>query len=207
MKLKYKNRKNIYLRVRRRRLLRQASTWSLFGVMGLSAYLLWLVYAPALSLPASAVSTVQAAPTMTSQAVQTDETNYIAIDKLNLHVPFYTGGEDTLDKGAWWRYPERGDPVRGGNFILSAHRFELGLTPERTKAKSPFYHLGSLQPGDKITIHFEGSIFLYQVKSVQDVKPYATWVENSSKKPILTLYTCSLEGQDKGRLVVIATPL
>lgn len=137
----------------------------------------------------------------------TDTRNRIVIPKINLEVPYFTGStEATLDKGAWHRKPEQGNPVVGGNFILSAHRFELGLTPARTKAKSPFYNIDKLQTGDEIKIFFEGKRYPYTVTKKYDVPPTALYIEQQSATPKLTLYSCSLQGAAVGRSVIEAAP-
>ena len=65
--------------------------------------------------------------------------NRLYIPKIAVDVAIVTGvTADTLEGGAWHRKPEQGDPQKGGNFILAAHRFNLGLTPDQTRAKSPF---------------------------------------------------------------------
>jgi LPXTG-site transpeptidase (sortase) family protein len=137
----------------------------------------------------------------------TDTRNRVVIPKINLEVPYFTGDtEATLDKGAWHRKPEQGNPAIGGNFILSAHRFELGLTPARTKAKSPFYNIDKLQMGDEIKIFFEGKWYTYTVSKKYDVPPTALYIEQQSVTPKITLYSCSLQGAAVGRSVIEAKP-
>lgn len=136
-----------------------------------------------------------------------DKQNRIVIPKIDLEVPYFTGDtEATLDRGAWHRKPEQGNPAIGGNFILSAHRFELGLTPARTKAKSPFYNIDKLQIGDEIKIFYEGNWYRYTVAKKYDVPPTALYIEQQSQKPKLTLYSCSLQGAAVGRSVIEAEP-
>ncbi len=135
------------------------------------------------------------------------EENYLYIPKLGLLVPFNAGDKSALDKGAWWRFPERGDPEKGGNFILSGHRFKLGWTPQHTKKQSPFYHVDQLVVGDEITVHFNGKDYHYQVKREYSVKPNDTDIEAPSSTPKLTIYTCTLKGSADGRTIIEAEPL
>ena len=118
----------------------------LFG----GGYLLLLTLLPrAHSLPVSSAIDLNTADD------EGDTRNRIQIERIKVEVPYF--GENTpasLEKGAWWRYPERGDPEKGGNFIISAHRFNLGYTPTGTRAKSPFYNLNQMQQGDKIKVYF-----------------------------------------------------
>lgn len=168
-------------------------------LFAVGAYLLLLVQSP--NLPIQSIDKEQ------EQTYQEDKTDYVKVDKLGLLVPFYAGDSAaTLEKGAWWRYPDRGSPERGGNFILSAHRFQLGLTPEGTRARSPFYHIEKLQVGDSIQIRYKGSDYTYVVSRTYAVPPTAIEIEAPSAEAKLTLYSCSLKGAADGRLVIEAVP-
>jgi LPXTG-site transpeptidase (sortase) family protein len=192
MRYKYNKRQR---HIPRRGLAAGALCFALFSGL----YLLLLAYSPQLDfIP----SNVKAAP-----VIHPDKNDYVMIDKINLKVPFFVGQEEVLSKGAWHRYPKRGDPEKGGNFILSAHRFNLGLTPQGTIAKSPFYNLHLLSPGDKITVVYKHKDYSYKVDKIYEVQSNDTWVENPSNTAKLTLYSCSMKGQDAGRLVVEATPV
>lgn len=135
----------------------------------------------------------------------TDNRDRIQIEKINLEVPFFTGGPEELDKGSWHRYPDRGDPEQGGNFILSAHRFSIGTTPAETKKRSPFYNLEKLNEGDTLRVFFRGKWYSYTVTKKYNVKPNATEIEAPSETSKLTLYSCSLGGSADGRIVIEAT--
>ena len=131
----------------------------------------------------------------------------IQIAKINLEVPIFTGdSEAVLDKGVWNRWPERGNPLIGGNFILSAHRFELGLTPSQTRQKSPFYNIHKLSIGDSIRVFYEGKWYTYVINRIFKVEPTALYIENLSDYAKLTLYSCTLSGASDGRDVIEATP-
>lgn len=134
----------------------------------------------------------------------TDNRDRIQIEKINLEVPFFTGSKDELDKGAWHRFPERGDPDKGGNFILSAHRFNIGTTPAETKLRSPFYNLDKLTVGDSMRVFFNGKWYDYKVTKIYSVKPNEVQIEAPSKEAKLTLYSCSLGGSADGRIVIEA---
>jgi len=137
-----------------------------------------------------------------------DTRNRIQIEKMGVEVPYFNDNTPaTLEKGAWWRFPDRGNPEKGGNFILSAHRFYLGTTPAGTKARSPFYKLDTLNEGNKIRIFYEGKWYEYEVTKKYSVKPDAVEIEDESVEPKLTLYTCTLQGSADGRVVIEASPL
>lgn len=80
----------------------------------------------------------------------TDSRDRIQIEKIYLEIPFYFCGSDSLERGVWHRYPEHGDPIKGGNFILSAHRFRIAQDLILIKERSPFYNLDRVVVGDKI---------------------------------------------------------
>ena len=128
------------------------------------------------------------------------------IPKIDINVPYATGGAETMERGAWWRQPNNGNPVDGGNFVLSAHRFIMGLTPQQTIQKSPFYNIDKLRTGDEIIIDYRGKRYTYVISRLFDVKPDAVHIESRTDKPQLTLYSCTLSGAADGRTVFVATP-
>lgn len=135
-----------------------------------------------------------------------DMRNRIQIEKINLEVPYFEGDASMLNKGAWWRFAERGNPKDGGNFILSAHRFYLGLTPSGTRKRSPFYNLDKLEPGDRIRTFYDNQWYDYLVTKKYSVKPNAVEIEAPTESPRMTLYTCTLRGSADGRVVIEAAP-
>jgi len=130
--------------------------------------------------------------------------NRLYIPKIDINLPYNTGGAETMDHGAWWRRPENGNPADGGNFILSAHRFIMGLTPEQTLRKSPFYNVDRLQHGDQIIIDYNGKRYTYIISDIFEVKPEDVYIENRTEQPQLTLYSCTLGGANDGRNVFVA---
>lgn len=114
--------------------------------------------------------------------------------------------EAVLEKGAWHRRPNSGDPEKGGNFVLSAHRFEMGMTPQQTRAKSPFYHIDKLQNGDEITVDYNKKRYTYEITKKYHVNRLAVEIEDPSDTAKMTLYSCDLRGEAAGREVIEATP-
>lgn len=142
--------------------------------------------------------------TLPAPAKQEDR---VYIPKIGVNVTLATGGPEALDKGSWHRFPERGDPQTGGNFIVSAHRFSIGLTPGQTRVKSPFYHIDKLTVGDQILVDFNGKRYGYEITKRFAVKPNQTDIESETDEARMTLYTCTLKGQTDGRDVFYAKPL
>lgn len=131
----------------------------------------------------------------------------VYIPKIGISVTLHAGGPEVLEEGAWHRFPERGDPEEGGNFIVSAHRFSLGVTPDQTRRKSPFYHIDKLAVGDQIIVDFKGKRYAYAVEEAKNVAPDQVEIESETDEPRLTLYTCTLKGESDGREVFFAKPL
>ena len=133
--------------------------------------------------------------------------NRLYIPKIDINLPYSTGDARTMENGAWWRVPENGNPEDGGNFVLSAHRFIMGMTPEQTLRKSPFYNIDKLAVGDQIIIDYSGRRYTYKISQIFSVKPEAIEIENRTDEPQLTLYSCTLGGASDGREVIIAKPV
>lgn len=166
-------------------------------------YVLSLVLAPMVALNLMKpidVSTIPAPKTHDDR---------IIIPKIGVNIGYGSNGITSLDEGAWWRYPERGNPEKGGNFIVAAHRFSIQPTPQSTVIKSPFYHIDQLQNGDKIIIDYNGSRYGYEINKIFSVRPDQTEIE-SDVPPVesrLTLYSCGLDGAADNRVVLYAKPL
>lgn len=169
------------------------------GVLG-GLYLLILVMTPN-------VPFLYPVTEIDAKSLPKPQADMVYIPKIGVSVPFKSGGAEVLDDGVWHRFPERGDPAAGGNFILSAHRFEIGFTPAETRRKSPFYHVGKLTVGDQILVDFAGKRYGYEITEKSKVKPTQVKIEAPTDGPRLTLYTCTLQGQADGRDVFFAKPL
>ena len=131
----------------------------------------------------------------------------IIIPKIAVKVDIFEGDESVLEKGAWHRVPENGDPDKGGNFVVSAHRFVMSRTPSETKDKSPFYNIDKLQVDDSIYIDWKHNRREYKITKIYDVKPNQVEIEAPSDNAKLTLYTCTLGGSADGRVVIEAEPV
>lgn len=186
---------------------RKKVSWShLVGVlalimMGGGIYTLGLVASPTVA----PLITMKPIDVKTLPAPEKKE-NRIVIPKIGVNIP-YGPGESSLDRGAQWRYPDRGNPDKGGNFIIAAHRFSIQPTPQGTIEKSPFYHIDKLVVGDKLVVDYEGTRYGYEITKMFDVKPTQIKIEAPSTDPKLTLYSCELGGAEDGRVVVVAKPL
>lgn len=132
--------------------------------------------------------------------------NRIVIPKIGVNIE-YGKGEVALNSGAQWRWPERGNPETGGNFIIAAHRLSIQPTPHGTIEKSPFYNIGNLALHDKIIVDYKGVRYGYEIEKIASAKPNDASIEASSSTAKLTLYSCDLAGSSADRVVLTATPL
>lgn len=182
-----------------------SKSWLMVGLAVIlftsGAYLLTLVSAPILS------------PYISMKPLDVErlekpsvDTNRIMIPKIGVDIE-YGEGEVALDNGAQWRFPDRGNPSDGGNFIVAAHRFTLAPTPQETIRKSPFYHIEQLVPGDEIIVDYGGKRYGYTISKTFDVKPTQTEIEAGDVEDRLTLYSCGLGGAKDSRVVLFGEPL
>lgn len=137
-----------------------------------------------------------------------DNQNFVKIESLNLLIPFNQAENEQIPVGgAWWRFPERGNPAEGGNFMLCGQRFKFGVTPNQTKENSPFYHIEKLEKDDKVDIYYEGQWYSYQISEKKSTEPNAVGIEDASEEARLTLYACLSNGSVDGPVVLIANPI
>lgn len=177
---------------------------SLFLIGGV--YMLLNAFAPAAPILDSRP------PDATAQKLVKDKPgsdgNRLYIPQINVDVAIVQGDSElALERGAWHRNPHNGDPVNGGNFVLSAHRFLLGVTPSETRAKSPFYHIDKLKLDDELYVDYGGKRYVYKVNKKYQVPADATQIEAPSEEDKLTLYSCNLRGPEAGREVIEAKPI
>lgn len=170
-------------------------------LFGAGVYLLILTLSPKAQVLPSKID-------LNTQDDADDKRDRIQVEAIGLEVPFFAGTDaSTLEKGVWWRFPDRGSPTTGGNFILSAHRFFLGYTPQGTREKSPFYRLNEVKVGDKIKVYYQDKWYEYEVTKNYAVDRNAVQIEEPTQEAKMTIYTCSLAGEADGRVVLDAKPL
>ena len=169
-------------------------------------YILYNSFSPA--LPDFTADTQAAAKKLSSSQPTIGE-NRIYMPQINVDVPIVeveAGETETqaLDKGAIHRAPENGNPKDGGNYVIAAHRFTLGLTPSQTRAKSPFYHINEMEVNDQIYVDYSGVRYAYKIFKKEIVAATAVEIENRTDEPQLTVYSCGLSGSRDGREVLFA---
>ena len=168
-------------------------------------YILAVALTPVIIAPTINPTSNKTVKQLQSKAAITE--NRLYIPKIDVNLPYATGSETVMEKGAWWRQPDNGNPADGGNFVLSAHRFIMGLTPQQTLRKSPFYNIDKLETGDELVVDYDGKRYTYEISKIFSVTPDAIEIENRTNEPQLTLYSCTLGGSADGREVVVAKPI
>jgi LPXTG-site transpeptidase (sortase) family protein len=93
-------------------------------------------------------------------------------------------------------------PGQAGNIVVLGHSSGQLWAPG--DYKFVFTMLDKLQVGDKMIVDYKGTRYIYQVSDRQIVKPDDISILQPTKKPQLTLVTCTPVGTSKNRLAVIA---
>ena len=164
-------------------------------------YVAYLLISPRLSKKQT--KEVQQAVAQKPQA----DRNAVFIPSVGIQANIEQGDINILDKGmAWHRLPEQGNPIKGGNMIITGHSFVWGYRPDEIKKKSIFYDLKNSKVGDEVVVNWEGKQYKYKITKLKTVKPNAIEVEDQTSDPQLTIYTCTLGGAADGRVVVVAKP-
>ncbi len=128
--------------------------------------------------------------------------NRLIIPKIGVNAPIVEArkAEWGLNRGAW-HLPNTSTPDKGGNMVISGHRFKY-LPPNNTT----FYLFDKLKIGDEILVIWQKKEYYYKIKKIKIVDKYDQSILKPTVDTTLTLFTCHpLYSQDK-RLVVIAKP-
>lgn len=138
----------------------------------------------------------------TLSAAKVSKKNTIVIPRMNVNSAILEGpNAKTLNKGIW-HLPGSSDPIKGGNMVISAHRYMW--RPPSTKT---FWDIDKMQVGDEITITWEGKTYVYKVATTYIVGPERVDVIADTSEPRLTLFSCTPKFTSKYRLIVEAYPV
>ncbi len=129
--------------------------------------------------------------------------NRLIIPKIGVNAPIVEAKDEKygLSRGAW-RVPESSTPDRGGNTVITGHRFQY-LPPNNLT----FYRFHELEIGDIITVIWEDQEYVYAIGDKKVVPASDLSIQAPSQADILTLYTCDPVYSTKNRLVVVAEPI
>jgi sortase A len=96
-----------------------------------------------------------------------------------------------------WRVPESSTPDKGGNTVITGHRFKY-LPPSNLT----FYLLDKMETGDIISVVYKEKEYYYRVKEIKIVDKTELSILAPTKEPILTIFTCHPIYSTEKRLVV-----
>lgn len=134
----------------------------------------------------------------TEKYYQDNHTDYVKINRINLIAPLTGGTQPQLDKNVWLK--STNTPKDAGPIEIVARSFQISLTPEATRQKSPFNLLSKLKEGDAIEVNYAGAVYGYRVKSIKQSAP-----EDADKQDnILLLYTVKSNGDADGAQSIVA---
>lgn len=153
--------------------------------------------APATS---SAATTTASSTAVKAAPRKTEIKDRIIIPKIGVNAPIVESRNDqyALDRGAWL-LPDTSTPDKGGNTVISGHRFKY-LPPNNLT----FYLLDKLATGDKIEVKWRGKDYRYTVEMIKIVPAEDTTILAPNDEARLTVFTCDPIFSTKNRLVVMA---
>lgn len=124
----------------------------------------------------------------------------LIIPKIGVNAPIILSDNEQygLSLGAWM-VPKGSTPEKGGNTVITGHRFKY-LPPSNLT----FYLFHKLEIGDIFSVIWKEKDYYYRVKEIKIVDPSDGSPYNKSAKPILTMYTCHPIYSTEKRLVVIS---
>lgn len=168
--------------------------WALYAIIvGCGIYLLISPFWPQASLK---ISNIFNPPEQTIDVATIDRSkDQLYIPSIKLTQPILEGvSPQTVNRGVW-RVPDGSTPPRESNTVLVGHRFSY-------QNPSVFYHLDKVKEGDNIYVSWNRKVYLYKVDRIRTVTPDTTSVEDPTKEPQLTIYTCTPLWSTSHRLVI-----
>lgn len=131
----------------------------------------------------------------------TPDDDRLVIPKIGVDNAIVEGRDERALWRGIWRFPASSTPDRGGNTVLTGHRFQY-LAGPRT-----LYLLDQMQVGDVIIVYWKGQEYDYRIAERKIVNPDAVEILDDTSDPRLTIFTCTPVFSTKQRLVLIATPI
>jgi sortase A len=126
----------------------------------------------------------------------------LIIPKIGVNAPIVVSDNEEygLSQGAWL-VPDTSTPDKGGNTVITGHRFKY-LPPNNVT----FYLFHKLEKGDSVFVVWKEKKYTYKIIETKIVEAAEVSIEYPTKDPRLTLYTCHPIYSQKQRLVVAAEP-
>lgn len=116
---------------------------------------------------------------------ETREVNSLVIPSIGVDIPIVEGDTSKALKLGAWRRPKTGTPDKGGNTVLTGHRYQY--LPPNNKT---FYNLDKIKIGDLMYVYWDSKKYTYEVFDTFIVDPSQIEVEDPLDGNILTIYTC-----------------
>ena len=134
------------------------------------------------------------------QAEYSVSPNRVIIKKIGVNAPIVesASSEYGLSRGAW-HVPKTSTPDKGGNTVITGHRFKY-LPPNNLT----FYLFHKLEIGDIVSIIWKEEDYFYRIKEIKIVPDTELSVLNPTKNPILTMFTCHPIYSTEKRLVIVS---
>lgn len=123
--------------------------------------------------------------------------NRLIIPTIGVHIAVVEGSDESVLYRGAWRRPNSSTPDKGGNTVITGHRFHY--IPPNNKT---FYNLNKLEIGSKVFIFWNEVEYVYQIYEKFVVEPNQIEIEGPTQENILTLYTCHPLWTADQRLVV-----
>ena len=126
--------------------------------------------------------------------------NRVIIKKIGVNAPIVesVSAEYGLSQGAW-HVSETSSPDKGGNTVITGHRFKY-LPPNNLT----FYLFHKLEIGDIVSIIWKEKDYFYRIKEIKIVPETELSILNPTNKPTLTMFTCHPIYSTEKRLVVVS---
>ena len=126
--------------------------------------------------------------------------NRVIIEKIGVNAPIIESdsAKEGLDKGSW-RMPQSSTPAKGGNTVLTGHRFKY-LPPHNLT----FYLFHELEAGDEVLVIWEKRDYYYRITESKIVPATEVSILDPTEDPILTMFTCDPIYSTKNRLVIVS---
>ncbi len=124
--------------------------------------------------------------------------NRLVIPSIGVDMPILEGSDQSvLNRGGIWRIPKTSDPLKGGNMVLSGHRWMYLPPSSRT-----LYLLDKVKDGEPIIVYWRGQEYDYRIVRHEVVAPNRVDILDPTPQPRLTIFTCTPLFSTKYRLVV-----
>lgn len=124
--------------------------------------------------------------------------NRLVIPQIYVNAGINEGLDPSALMLGMWRRPNTSTPDRGGNTVITSHRYLHTVGP------NTFFNLNKMVIDNIVLVYWKGKEYVYKVYEIKDVEPYQVEIEDNTKDPILTLYTCDPLWTSEKRLVVKA---